>query len=581
MTARMIPSRYLADYKSGGEELVFETLKNNAPESWIVLHSLDIAPSDERRRGEADFVVIVPDLGVAVLEVKSVAKQEADGTWNLGGAARTQRSPFVQADGAMRSILSYLEKSRLARRPFLCSGVVTPFGDITTEARGNTTIEWNTWQAIGRSCVKSLGLVQAIERLIQMERESEGFAGREFDSRQVLDALRPRFEFYVSPAARRERREEEIKRYTEEQYDTLDDYAANGQLLVMGPAGCGKTLLALELARRSVETEQNVLLVCYNRLLAGWLQSQAKPLGYLATASSLDSFMLDITGLKPDRNAGPEFWTSELPLTAAARFASDHHPFDVLIVDEAQDLLTEAHLMLLDECLSGGLARGRWVFFGDFENQQVNPLTRNQDAAAQLERACGSRVFTRRLRRNCRNTQHIAHLAEEVASFPAGLGYSSCLRPDQGAPPTIVALGEADDAETALAAALDDLKTAGFSPDEVAVLSGCSSEASTAARLAVADRWRDILRPSRNIQRGKIRFDSVRRFKGLEAPAVVLTDLACTPSEDLSDLVYVGATRSVDTLVIIAEKSAISRLGLRSNAHISKERGIERPLTGA
>ena len=48
--------------------------------------------------------------------------------------------------------------------------------------------------------------------------------------------------------------------------------------------------------------------------------------------------------------------------------------FDVLIVDEAQNLCDGDFLRLMDAMLKNGLTEGKWVMFGDFKNQNIiNP----------------------------------------------------------------------------------------------------------------------------------------------------------------------------------------------------------------
>jgi hypothetical protein len=139
----MLPPRYTADYTSNGEQWLFDELRTGAPDDWVVLHSLDIAPGpDARRGGEADFVVIVPGLGAVVLEVKSVARQNAQGQWEYGpAAAPSDRSPFDQAESAMRSIVSFVDGKLGDRRPFFTFGAVTPFGDLMGErnSRGRSS----------------------------------------------------------------------------------------------------------------------------------------------------------------------------------------------------------------------------------------------------------------------------------------------------------------------------------------------------------------------------------------------------------------------------------------------------------
>jgi len=561
---RMIPPRYLADYRSSGEELVYEELHSKAPDDWIVLHSLDIAPAPDRIRAEADFVVIIPRLGAAVIEVKSVAQQTPDRQWDYGRGVVSTRGPFEQADRAMRALLSYFESIGAKRRPFMCSGVVTPFGDITTQVHSQQTIEWNEWQAIGRSALQASGLVACIERLVRKEGEAEGRGFMDFDANAIANLLRPRFEFYLSPAARREQRESETRHYTEEQFDVLDDLEANGQMLVMGPAGCGKTLLGLELVRRATLEDRRVLFVCFNRPLGDWLGEQVRPLGHLAIATSLDQFMLKIAGIRSVPADDPRFWTEDLPFAAASRFSTMQQPFDLLIVDESQDMLSPDRLLFLNECVAGGLSEGQWVFFGDFEGQAVQVAEGGHDVPGLLESATGRRPYTRRLRRNCRNTQRVAQFAEAIADLPVEYRYSACLRPDLGEVPSVIPLGPDDDSTVVLAAVLGGLLEDGYKNDEIVVLSIGAADSSTASRLARQERWRDLLAPAHRQIANRIRFDSVRRFKGLEAAVVVVTDLDARVGEaSLRDLLYVAATRSVGQVVILAAEGAAAEIGLR------------------
>ena len=47
--------------------------------------------------------------------------------------------------------------------------------------------------------------------------------------------------------------------------------------------------------------------------------------------------------------------------------------FDFLLIDEFQDMLddNDSFLIAFDSILKGGLERGRFAFFGDFDNQSL------------------------------------------------------------------------------------------------------------------------------------------------------------------------------------------------------------------
>lgn len=84
--ARLMPA-YCPESAPPGEQALYAALAAGADtHGWIVLHSLGIADHVRQVEGEADFVVIVPEKGVLVIEVKSHLDIEVldDGRWRLG-----------------------------------------------------------------------------------------------------------------------------------------------------------------------------------------------------------------------------------------------------------------------------------------------------------------------------------------------------------------------------------------------------------------------------------------------------------------------------------------------------------------
>jgi len=111
-----------------------------------------------------------------------------------------------------------------------------------------------------------------------------------------------------------------------------------------------------------------------------------------------------------------------------------------------------------------------------------------------------------------------------------------------------------------LVAALELLHADGFHPGEIVVLSRRNAERSSAASVSSAP-WRDRLRPLSDAAGTHTGYDSIYRFKGREAPAVVLCDIDPlgdwrdgTTEDDVRGLLYVGATRALSRVVIVALK---------------------------
>ena len=63
-----------------------------------------------------------------------------------------------------------------------------------------------------------------------------------------------------------------------------------------------------------------------------------------------------------------------------------------------------------------------------------------------------------------------------------------------------------------------------------------------------------------DLHSNKTHYCSIYRFKGLESPAVVLTDIADLDSPAACSLLYVGCTRALDRLVILAHESLKAKL---------------------
>jgi len=422
--------------------------------------------------------------------------------------------------------------------------------------------EWHEWQVIDQADLQLRTLAESVTSiLIQARRfvstkstawfnlESNEPTNEQVES--LVKILRPSVECYESPKARRRQRDTELIRYTEEQYEALDNMnpGRNERVVFIGPAGTGKTLLALEEARRSSLREERVLLCCFNRLLGDWIRNEAAPLRPLVTAGSIDAIMLGISGVEVPSDAGASFWQETLPNLALEQVLvgdTDFVPFDMLLVDEAQDLLEDRYLDFFDALLKGGLRGGRWRFFGDFERQSIYGSPSKSIDEVVKRWAPGTPQYE--LRRNCRNTPRIAAFVGYMAGFEGG--YSKVLRPDSGIEPVVLYYGTPEEQTQELVKLFQTLEGMGYRGGEIVVLSprasGCAAERVRAAP------WSDRIKPARGVSPGGIRYSTIHAFKGLEAPVVIVTDLDSLGTERDQSLLYIATTRAVERLYVLA-----------------------------
>ncbi|CAG1007599.1 hypothetical protein ANRL4_03772 [Anaerolineae bacterium] len=563
--SRMIPAKVYSDTKSPGEIDIFKNLRDDPKtEGWIVLHSLDIAHHVRRIAGEVDFVVIVPSYGVLCIEVKATNRiRREQGLWYYGNDTEGDpRGPFKQASEGMHS----LRKRLILKEPnmqsvLFWSAVLLPYLDLAVSSD-----EWHSWQVINGSTYRQqplstsiLSVLRKAHEHLQKDRSSWYTANRNqptiHQCQQIANILRPDFEFFIAPKIQMGQLETEVKKYTEEQFIALDAMDNNERVVFIGPAGTGKTLLALETARRSYHAGRKVLLLCFNKQLSKRLAEDSGTLASGVTVAHLHKYMMQVADetLIPSADITPNYWLSALPDKATETLLQDdtgQYLFDELLLDEAQDMLRGKYLDFLDLCVKGGLASGRWRFFGDFERQAIYESISDISLEDALRTRLGKpAVFS--LRVNCRNTPRIATLVELLGNLTPR--YSRVLRPDDKLEPKLKYYTTGSQQLEQFIESLDELLKLGFAYSDIVVLSTRSNLSSIAS--SVSGIWRSRLRSLEDASNKHIHFGTIHSFKGLESPAVVVTDVDQISGDKSASLLYVAMTRPLRSLTVLASST--------------------------
>ncbi|MFC9736709.1 NERD domain-containing protein [Streptomyces noursei] len=575
--ARMIPSAFDSEATpSPGEREVFQRLRDDpGTEGWVVLHSLGIANHPRQIQGEADFVVIVPGKGLLVLEVKAHerVRRLPSGEWRLGSRRPTLRSPFQQADEAMHAVKEKLRGQRggVGMVPMTSAVLFTHSRFVVSGP-----MEWHSWQAIDTVALHSRPISALVAGVLDAHRAhlasipSAGWfdpASAAPDSGQsdrILEVLRPSFEFAEPPKLRRQRMERETEAFTQQQYEVLDMIADNRRCLVRGAAGTGKTFVAVEAARRFAGGGLRVLLCCFNRQLGLWLKEEVAGIDGI-TAAHLHSYMAGLVpSARPTAGRDEEFFAEKLPdLALDALLERESPPFDVLVVDEAQDLMRESYLNVLDSTLRGGLSSGQWLAFGDFTRQAL--YDSDGEGLESLYRRTAGEPAVFMLRHNCRSVPDITFYVEATSGLDPG--YAGTLRPSNDRTAEHLWWADSDEQQQLLADRLSRLTRDGFRPDDIVVLSPLRNDQSAAGNCQ-DPRWRNRLAPFASPRPGAVRYGTVHAFKGLDSPAIVLTDVDSFGTAREQTLFYVGASRARDELTVLMSKSA--RPGFRKQVFKEK-----------
>jgi hypothetical protein len=575
--AKMIPAQFDGSTASAAERKIFELLKSDPDTSdWIVLHSLGLARRGTKPYGEIDFVVLIPAAGVFCLEVKGGRIACHGGEWETTNrydqTEKLKRSPFLQArEGmfALRESLQNKMSGTLASELVYGYAVVMP--DISFTAQSQ---EWEQSQVIDRDALKQ-PVSAAIRRLASSQRKfhPKSPAGEPMRQtvRTIQQMLRPDFEFVVTRGVQIDDTEARLLRLTEEQFDALDLLEDNERCLFEGAAGTGKTMLALEYARRSAVAGKRTLFICYNRLLGDWLRQQTETLGlrqYLAagryfkllreliTHSSISSDFME----QEKRGQTSELYDTTYALCGQMAAEEVNQPYDVLVMDEAQDLLKPGTLQVLNSWLKNGLANGCWAVFGDFQRQAIFGDTSGEDLKVLLKQQAPQFVKGK-LTLNCRNSRNIGEETALLSGFsspPYRMGQVS------GLPVDYRYYTSRESQQAALTEALKRLLTEGVKPSDIAVLSRLRLENSGLAGLNGEDHFRLFDADGSLVTKSRvpvIRFSTVQAFKGMESPVVVLCDIEQVTDGEPQSLLYVAMSRARSHLTVLVHQNARPFIG--------------------
>lgn len=557
--ARMIPSTIHPSVRSAAERKLFAVIEN-APgsEAWVCLHSLGLARHATKRRGEIDFLLLTSK-GIFVLEVKGGQVWREGGVWRFkdryGVIHEKNEGPFDQASSAMftleKEVRQHFEHDDRSSQLLFGFGVVCP--DILFDVKGTEADQRQVYDSRDRR----QPITRFIDRLAAYWRErtlSKRYAPKEKDIEALVDFLRGDFDLLPPLGLQADAVAEQLLSLEREQYAVLDalEQFSKPRIVVQGGAGTGKTLLAVEAAKREARRgEGDILLLCYNRLLASFLDANVKTehlkVGQIAV-KSIYSLLNDLIASSP---LAEEFkqkcasvdqgivYSALFPEYAPlALLENEITPYRTVIIDEAQDMMNQELLDVIDVYVEGGFEAGRWWVFCDINNQasvfgvfDENALFRLMDFGQVLI-----------LPTNRRNTKPVAN---ETAMLT---------RPKIRTKATVDGIPvkytwyETPKAQLfALRRILDGLLAENVVPSRITVLSPRKAEDCCAASVAELPLVHLTQHNVWKILTGacdSISYCSVSSFKGLENDFIILTDIEDLNSDWWRSVIYVGMSRT-------------------------------------
>jgi hypothetical protein len=525
---------------SSAERRLYEAFLAQLDDDYVVYHSVDWVLGPDRPgapvvQGECDFLLAHPEDGLLVLEVKGggVEFDSDSGRWfqaGHGGRHPLAEDPFHQARGEMHSLIEILSHQHGWRRwrPPYGYGVAFPDAAYPTDAHPGAPAACAIDQDDLPRLASRVAEVMAVGRHLDRHFGPEGM-------RALHRALGFRMEVLAPLGLQWDQDDRGIVELTDDQSYVLSNLVHRRRAAVVGPAGAGKTMLALHVALRLAAGGNRTLLTCVRERVAESLRASAN------AAANLDVLTLDQLGARlaeeaalPARVAG-EGAGPDLLRAAATRLGPR---YQAMVVDEAQDVGPDwwpALLQLHQRPVEGTL----FVFSDDREGGGGAPP--------------GLVDATLPLPGNLRSTGPIH---EFVSVFYRGEHPGSAGGATDGRPVEVLSYRDDGDLRRLLVRILHNLDAEGVGLEDVVLLAPSEWAAGTLLRHLRLDGYRLVTTP----EDGALLASTVEGFQGMERSVVILAGVDQVEPEDLARTLYAGASRARNYLLVLATEPVAREL---------------------
>lgn len=345
----------------------------------VAFHSVKLRTAPGKQMAEADFVILWK--GVAIIaEVKGGGVKKFEGAWYTidrnGDNHKLKSSPIDQARDAMFALRDILKEDGLGWFP---SEAIAVTPDIDHPP---TDVAWKATHWLAKESMTANALSSALDVVARSAPDApRGAPAARID--ELREHLFGEFSRLAVIDAQRGAVIDEQNTATAEQTRVLAGLAKNQRILVLGGAGTGKSVVLAEAAKQEAAAGRSVLVTFRSPGLRTFFEPRLA--GRAIEVREFDS--IDPTSR-----------------------------FDVLLVDEAQDLMCADAMDVFDGVLAGGRERGRWRMFLDQNNQAHIDGCFDVDVF-EIVRTEGIEYD---LSKNVRNTRAIVHMVQEYLGADVG-----------------------------------------------------------------------------------------------------------------------------------------------------------------
>lgn len=570
--AIMIPSSSRECTDESMEKEIFEAFMK-LPDDYYVFHSFSTLQirGDVLKEHETDFVIFNKNLGLLCIEAKA-GHVYFDHEWKYqSGLIMHNGGPFRQAENNKWRLFESARDCPTINSFYKKCGFrfAVCFPSLTNDEIDSISFPLDARRELVISKDDLVNPLRKIEYIMRMPLENvntQPLTNEESDL-FLNHFLCPTAKIIPTTTIELDSKRMIFNRLLKEQSMVLDFLDEQDSVVINGAAGTGKTLVAIEKAKRLASLKENVLFLCYNSELKDYLSTNfANQFIHFYTLAGFVTKLTDGSSINYEKAAEKLFEFLETPSSFEFKhiIIDEGQDFGIFGTGEKADNSKELILQLLHDIVIDNEIGNFYVFYDKLQLIQATKMPsfiENADCKLTLHK-------------NCRNTENIAKASLKTVSEDDKLRRFKFMDGINIGEEARLHFISQNDLQKAINKIINSLKSFGLQNKDIVILT-CNSETNNSLIS------RNLLNKNGDFQstEGIVKFSTCRKFKGMEADAIILLDVnkELFSSNEGKLLYYVGTSRAKIQLDIITTMSEEDCKELLTNT-FEYRRKIKNPM---